>query len=147
MDSAGRSRGCPIRKFPDQSVFPAPRDLSQVTTSFIASVCQGIRREPFVAWPYNLQHACCRWNRFFLIHCWIKNQTLDCSTQSKERDGVSALAQESTSSLKRMMHPWEMLYSFQTYLCSCQGSARTSNQIINCLIIWLEPSILSTKFN
>ena len=41
--------GCPIRKFPDQSVLPAPRDLSQVTTSFIASVCQGIRREPFVA--------------------------------------------------------------------------------------------------
>ena len=51
MDSAGRSKGCPIRKFPDQSVFPAPRDLSQVTTSFIASVCQGIHREPFVAWP------------------------------------------------------------------------------------------------
>ncbi len=42
-------KGCPIRKFPDQSVLPAPRDLSQVTTSFIASVCQGIRREPFVA--------------------------------------------------------------------------------------------------
>ena len=39
--------GCPIRKFPDQSLFAAPRDLSQRTTSFIASQRQGIRRIPF----------------------------------------------------------------------------------------------------
>ena len=63
MDSAGRTRGCPIRKFPDQSVCPAPRDLSQVTTSFIASVCQGIHHEPFVAWPINLYNASRSWIR------------------------------------------------------------------------------------
>ncbi len=34
--------GFPIRTFTDQSLFAAPRDLSQRTTSFIASDCQGI---------------------------------------------------------------------------------------------------------
>src|SRR5438105_2608377 len=29
--------GCPIRRFTDQSLFAAPHDLSQRTTSFIAS--------------------------------------------------------------------------------------------------------------
>lgn len=36
--------GCPIRRFPDQSLFAAPRNLSQRTTSFIASQRQGIHR-------------------------------------------------------------------------------------------------------
>jgi hypothetical protein len=39
--------GFPIRRFPDQSLFAAPRDLSQRTTSFIASQRQGIHRMPF----------------------------------------------------------------------------------------------------
>ena len=38
--------GCPIRRFTDQSLFAAPRDLSQRTTSFIASQRQGIHRIP-----------------------------------------------------------------------------------------------------
>jgi hypothetical protein len=38
--------GFPIRKFPDQSSFAAPRNLSQRTTSFIASQRQGIHRIP-----------------------------------------------------------------------------------------------------
>ena len=37
-------RGCPIRKSSDQRFFAAPRSLSQLYTSFIASLCQGIRR-------------------------------------------------------------------------------------------------------
>ena len=36
--------GCPIRRFTDQSLFAAPHDLSQRTTSFIASQHQGIHR-------------------------------------------------------------------------------------------------------
>lgn len=36
--------GFPIRKFTDQSLFAAPHDLSQRTTSFIASQRQGIHR-------------------------------------------------------------------------------------------------------
>jgi hypothetical protein len=40
--------GFPIRKFTDQSLFAAPRDLSQRTTSFIASQRQGIHRMPLV---------------------------------------------------------------------------------------------------
>lgn len=38
--------GFPIRKFTDQSLFAAPRNLSQRTTSFIASQRQGIHRMP-----------------------------------------------------------------------------------------------------
>lgn len=38
--------GFPIRKFTDQSLFAAPRDLSQRTTSFVASQRQGIHRIP-----------------------------------------------------------------------------------------------------
>ena len=38
--------GFPIRTFPDQSLFAAPRDLSQRTTSFIASQRQGIHQIP-----------------------------------------------------------------------------------------------------
>ena len=45
-DNGSQKVGCPIRKFPDQSLFAAPRNLSQRTTSFIASQRQGIRRIP-----------------------------------------------------------------------------------------------------
>ena len=43
--------GFPIQKSPDQSLLAAPRSFSQLTTSFIASLCLGIHRTPFVAWP------------------------------------------------------------------------------------------------
>jgi hypothetical protein len=39
--------GFPIRRSPDQSLFAAPRGLSQRTTSFIASQRQGIHQMPF----------------------------------------------------------------------------------------------------
>ena len=38
--------GFPIRKFTDQSLFAAPHDLSQRTTSFVASQRQGIHQIP-----------------------------------------------------------------------------------------------------
>jgi hypothetical protein len=41
--------GFPIRRSPDQSLFAAPRSLSQLTTSFVASWRQGIHRTPLVA--------------------------------------------------------------------------------------------------
>jgi hypothetical protein len=43
------SRGCPIRKSSGQSLFAAHRSLSQLTTSFIAVLRQGIHRAPLVA--------------------------------------------------------------------------------------------------
>ena len=46
--------GFPIRKSPDQSLFPTDRSLSQVTTSFIASRHQGIHLAPFVAYQMYL---------------------------------------------------------------------------------------------
>ena len=42
-------RGCPIRKSSGQSLFAAHRGLSQLTTSFIAGLRQGIHRTPLVA--------------------------------------------------------------------------------------------------
>ncbi len=41
--------GCPIRRSPGQSLFAAHRGLSQLTTSFIAGLRQGIHRTPLVA--------------------------------------------------------------------------------------------------
>ena len=43
------SRGCPIRKSSGRSLFAAHRSLSQLTTSFIAVLRQGIHRTPLVA--------------------------------------------------------------------------------------------------
>ena len=44
--------GFPIQKSADQSLFAAPRSLSQLITSFIGSQCQGIRPAPLFAWPF-----------------------------------------------------------------------------------------------
>ena len=41
--------GFPIRKSSDQSLLAAPRGLSQLATSFIACLRQGIHRTPLVA--------------------------------------------------------------------------------------------------
>ena len=41
--------GFPIRKSWDHSFFAAPPGLSQLSTSFIASLCQGIHRAPLRA--------------------------------------------------------------------------------------------------
>ena len=54
MDSAmghpaSPGRGCPIRRSPDHSLLAAPRGLSQPSTSFIGSWCQGIHRAPLLA--------------------------------------------------------------------------------------------------
>ena len=43
-----RQPGCPIRKSPDQRLFAPTRGLSQLITSFIASVSLGIRHTPFL---------------------------------------------------------------------------------------------------
>jgi hypothetical protein len=42
-------RGCPIRTSADHSLLAAPRGLSQPSTSFIGSRCQGIHRAPLLA--------------------------------------------------------------------------------------------------
>ena len=42
-----RRLGCPIRKSADHRIFAPTRGLSQLITSFIASVSQGIRHAPF----------------------------------------------------------------------------------------------------
>ena len=48
MTTEYRQVGFPIRKSSDQSLFAAPRSLSQRITSFIASDRQGIHQTPFL---------------------------------------------------------------------------------------------------
>ena len=55
--------GFPIRTSADQSMLPAPRGVSPVAASFLASLCQGIHRVPFttcrfVVCPIRLRHLC-----------------------------------------------------------------------------------------
>ncbi len=49
--------GCPIRTSPDQSLLAAPRGLSQPSTSFIGSWCQGIHRAPLLARRLDLSNS------------------------------------------------------------------------------------------
>ena len=54
MDSPGDSTalpvlGCPIRKSPGQRLLAPTRGLSQLATSFIAFLCQGIQHTPLKA--------------------------------------------------------------------------------------------------
>jgi hypothetical protein len=55
----GCLRGCPIRKSSDQRFCAAPRSLSQLYTSFIASLCQGIHRVPLLSF-FSEQAPCPR---------------------------------------------------------------------------------------
>src|SRR5215831_10397755 len=50
-------RGCPIRTSADHSLLAAPRGLSQPSTSFIGSWCQGIHRAPLLARRLDLSNA------------------------------------------------------------------------------------------
>ena len=51
-DAVLTAPGYPIRKFPGQSVLAAIRDLSQLTTSFIACWHQGIHHALLTACPF-----------------------------------------------------------------------------------------------
>ena len=54
MMTALRRPGCPIRKSAGQGSFAPNRGLSQLITSFIASVSLGIRHTPLFAFPMKI---------------------------------------------------------------------------------------------
>ena len=54
-----RMTGCPIRKSSDQRLFAPTRSLSQLITSFIASVSLGIRHTPLFAFPMKISSRTC----------------------------------------------------------------------------------------
>ena len=58
--------GCPIRTSTDHSLLAAPRGLSQPSTSFIGSRCQGIHRAPLVARRLDLSTPPSRQDQSFL---------------------------------------------------------------------------------
>ena len=66
--------GCPIRKSRDQRIFAPTPGLSQLITSFIASVSQGIRHAPFVT---------------FANDCKQRNPRLPCPTDLRPLDNYS----------------------------------------------------------
>jgi hypothetical protein len=61
--------GCPIRKFTDQWIFPPPRNLSQVITSFIAFESQGILHAPLLTF-FNIN--------FNLLLYFLTNMSKNC---------------------------------------------------------------------
>ena len=59
-DDRRRRPGCPIRKSAGQGIFAPYRGLSQLITSFIASVSQGIRHAPLLTlYRRHLPQRCC----------------------------------------------------------------------------------------
>ena len=78
--------GCPIRKFPGLRLLPPIRDLSQVTTSFIAYQCQGIHRVLLVTFtkkslsiqielPITLTARAAKWSAKASINLFIYGKT------------------------------------------------------------------------
>ena len=59
MMTALRRPGCPIRKSAGQGSFAPNRGLSQLITSFIASVSLGIRHTPLFAFPMKISSRIC----------------------------------------------------------------------------------------
>ena len=51
--SSFRTTGCPIRRSADHRPFAPTRGFSQLTTSFIASVSQGIHHAPLLSFPFS----------------------------------------------------------------------------------------------
>ena len=58
-----RMTGCPIRKSSDQRLFAPTRSLSQLITSFIASVSLGIRHTPFLTFFTTVFAISLTWQR------------------------------------------------------------------------------------
>jgi len=106
----------------------------------------------------NLHHACCCWKQILAdssLNQQSNSRLLDTNRRTSWSLGscsririLSSLSPLRVIMLKEcIIH--EMLYSFQTHLCSCQGSARlqikTSKRSCDNFSAWSEPSILSTK--
>ena len=75
--------GFPIRKSPDQRLFAPPRSLSQLITSFIASMCLGILRTPLVALL-----KCLFWRWLGYINYYKNNVSYPISQFSKSKNLV-----------------------------------------------------------
>ena len=59
--------GFPIRKSTDQSLFTAPRGLSQLVTSFVGFWCQGIHLMLFIAWTSFVLFSCLSFANNFVL--------------------------------------------------------------------------------
>src|SRR5690625_7227361 len=73
--------GCPIRKSTDQHFYAAPRSLSQLGTSFIATVCLGIHRTPLSTLTLHGLHVLCTVPNKLMSS--ISSSLLDCCITSR----------------------------------------------------------------
>ena len=73
-----RRLGCPIRKSADHRIFAPTRGLSQLITSFFASVSQGIRHAPFTTFsPILTRCVSTRSGKLILSAVGFKNYRLN----------------------------------------------------------------------
>ena len=68
--------GCPIRKSAGQGLFAPNRGLSQLITSFIASVSQGIRLAPFSTFFESSMQLLARKTVAHTFSCWFTTVSL-----------------------------------------------------------------------
>src|SRR5437667_5900011 len=95
-------RGCPIRTSPDQSLLAAPRGLSQPSTSFIGSRCQGIHRAPLLARRLDLSTSPSRQDQCSLpLPCSTTLQLFRCPSY----DRLAAVHTSSLYGTKKARHP------------------------------------------
>ena len=74
--------GFPIRKFSDQNLHTAPRNLSQYITSFIGFQCQGIRHTPLNAWFMHRKKFCVESNFVWNVHLFEHSMIVHLFEQS-----------------------------------------------------------------
>ena len=74
--------GFPIRKSPDRRLLASSRGLSQLTTSFFASLRQGIHTHALSSLTIksisNTKFTCAKTNPFRIVHACIRCQFLRC---------------------------------------------------------------------
>ena len=79
-----RQPGCPIRKSRDQRSFAPTPGLSQLITSFIASMSQGIRHAPFTTFDFRpkgrtlILSACTK--KYYFLLCSICHRSFALSS-------------------------------------------------------------------
>ena len=107
-----------IRRSADWKMFAPPRSFSQLTTSFFGAICQGILREPFVAWSFS--------TRLSLQILWLL-RLQNVSTKFPKSPNKIILSRFLVLTFRPYIlltvYMWIFLpYNFLFLLCSCQSS-------------------------
>ena len=113
--------GCPIRKSAHQRLFAPTRSLSQLITSFIASVSQGIRHAPFIT--------------FFLPTSLIKNLIIEVHkkySKKKEKEKARSPYFQLYCLKNKNIAVYILIYSLACVNMSKNGGQKGTKHIIIC---------------